>query len=44
MGVTMRWVAEAERWLAVPMQRDWWLRQRDVCHSDVNGRGTEIGG
>jgi hypothetical protein len=26
MGVTVRWVAEAERWVAVPRQRDGWLR------------------
>jgi hypothetical protein len=25
MGVTLRWVAEVERWLAVPRQRDGWL-------------------
>jgi hypothetical protein len=34
---TVRWVAEAERWVAVP-------RQRDVCHSELDGRGREMGG
>jgi hypothetical protein len=29
-------VAEAERWAAVP-------RQRDVCHSEMDGRGRDMG-
>jgi hypothetical protein len=37
-------VAEAERWVAVPRQGDGWLRQRDVCHSDMGGCGREMGG
>jgi hypothetical protein len=37
-------MAEAERWVAVPRQRDGWLRQRDVCHSEMDGRGREMGG
>ncbi len=30
MYVTVRWMAEAERWVAVPRQRDGWLRQREM--------------
>ncbi len=37
-------MAEAERWVAVPRQGDGWLRQRDVCHSDMGGCGREMGG
>jgi hypothetical protein len=32
-----RWVAEAEREVAVPRQRNRWLRQRDGCHSEMGG-------
>jgi len=44
MCVTVRWMAEAERWVAVPRQRDGWLRQIDRCHSEMDGRGREMGG
>jgi hypothetical protein len=30
-------VAEVQRWAAVPRQRYGWLRQRDVCHSEMDG-------
>ncbi len=36
--------AEAERWVAVPRQRDGWLRQIDRYHSEMDGRGREMGG
>jgi hypothetical protein len=41
---TVRRVAKAERWVAVPRQRDGWLRQIDRCHSEMDGRGREMGG
>ncbi len=33
-------MAEAERWVAVPRQKDGWLRQRNGCLC----RGREMGG
>ena len=38
---TVRWEAEAERWVAVLRQGDGWLSQRDLCHSEMDGRGRE---
>ncbi len=29
--------------MAEPRQRDGWLRQRDVCHSEMGGSGREMG-
>jgi hypothetical protein len=40
MGVCV----EAERWVAMPRERDGWLRQIDRCHSEMDARGREMGG